>query len=41
MSKALFNVDDYIYFAVVYIPPEGSKYSSPDCYFEPENECWK
>ena len=41
MSKSLFNIDEDIYFGVVYIPPEGSKYSSPDCYFEIENELIK
>lgn len=38
MNKSLFNIDEDIYFGAVYIPPEGSKYSSPDCYVEIEHE---
>jgi hypothetical protein len=41
MSKSLFNVDEDIYFGAVCISPEGSKYSSRDCYFEIENELIK
>lgn len=43
MNKSLFSIEEDVYFGAVYIhvPSEGSKYSSPDCFFEIEDELIK
>lgn len=36
MSKALFDIKQGLYFGVVYIPPESSKYFKEDGFYELE-----
>lgn len=38
ISKSLFNTCEDVLFGVCYIPPEGSKYSSNDCFLEIEQD---
>jgi exonuclease III len=38
LSKSFVNTPDDIIFGVVYTPPEGSRYSSPDCFSDIEQE---
>jgi hypothetical protein len=38
LSKLVVNTDEDIICGIVYLPPEGSRYASPDCYLDMENE---
>ena len=38
VSSKLFNLSDDLIFGIVYIPPEGSSYLSPDAFDQVENE---
>lgn len=38
LSKTLLNISEDAVCGLVYIPPEGSRYSSPDCFSEIEQE---
>lgn len=38
LDKMLLNSTDDLLCGVVYIPPEGSRYASPDCFIEIEQE---
>lgn len=38
ISYLLFNSDEDVYCGILYISPKSSKYSSPDCYLEVEQE---
>lgn len=38
LDKMLLNFYEDLLCGVVYIQPEGSKYASPDCFLEIENE---
>jgi hypothetical protein len=38
VSSKLFNLSDDLIFGIVYIPPEGSSYLSPDAFDQVENK---
>jgi hypothetical protein len=40
LSKSVVNTDEDIICGIVYLPPEGSRYASPDCYVDMDNELY-
>ena len=38
LSKSFVNTDEDVIFGIVYLPPEGSRYASSDCFLDIESE---